>query len=40
MRTRVDELLQELEQEAQATRRVLARVPDSQRFFNVAFAVA
>ena len=29
MRTRVDELLQELEQEADATRRVLARVPDS-----------
>jgi uncharacterized damage-inducible protein DinB len=29
MRTRVDELLQELEQEAHATRRVLERVPDS-----------
>jgi uncharacterized damage-inducible protein DinB len=29
MRTRVDELMQELEQEADATRRVLARVPDS-----------
>ena len=29
MRTRVDELLHELEQEADATRRVLARVPDS-----------
>jgi uncharacterized damage-inducible protein DinB len=29
MRTRIEELLQELEQEADATRRVLARVPES-----------